>query len=289
MISKGRACRWKAILVAMDLLGPMWQGDVEWTRRATETADALTARLKGTPEVAAVIYIGGLARGRMDRFSDLDIIALLYEESRQARDGIASFVKDSSEGRLDIDLEVHTLEHFTAHERNEIFRWDLSHCRLAYDREGRADALIRDIVHMSETDWKDRTVLQVMLLQWYIFPGDGYLSLPEVWRERGDMRAAHHCLDFGIGLVMDLLFALNRQFVPPAKWKLEYLQELAELPDGIDAAISEAMITKAFDEKELERRLAVLRSLWEPLMEMAERKVGMDQEQMTQHYVSKLM
>jgi hypothetical protein len=49
------------------------------------------------------------------------------------------------------------------------------------------------------------------------------------------------------------------------------------------------MINKAFDEKELERRLAVLRSLWEPLMEMAERKVGMDQEQMTQHYVSKLM
>lgn len=273
----------------MDLLGSMWKGDVEWTMRATETADALTARLRGMPEVAAVIYIGGLARGRMDHFSDLDIIALLYEESRSARDGIASFVKDASEGRLDIDLEVHTLEHFAAHERNEIFRWDLSHCRLAYDSEGRGDMLIRDIVHMSETDWKDRTVLKVMLLQWYIFPGEGYLSLPEVWKERGDMRAAHHCLDFGIDLVMDLMFALNRQFVPPAKWKLEYLQELPDLPNGIDSAISEVMITKAFDEYELGRRLAVLRSLREPLMEMVEGKVGMDQEQMTQYYVSKLM
>jgi predicted nucleotidyltransferase len=239
--------------------------------------------------VGAIIFIGGLARGTMDHFSDMDILVLTDGKGMHVEEAIKPLVERIVMEGHEIDVEIHSFSDLAEREWDEIKRWDFSNCRIVHDPTGKATAMISDKTRMREDDWRDRVVMASVLLSWYSFPEGNHPSLARMWLERGDPLSAHHCIDHSMQVVIDLLFTLNRRFIPPAKWKMQQLFSLPWLPNGLYEAISGAMLIKDLGEDELRRRERSLETIRARLEEMEEEFLKMTREEMTSYYLERLM
>jgi len=64
-------------------------------------------------------------------------------------------------------------------------------------------------------------------LKWYCCPVKKDAgTVAEVWIRKGDLTSAHYCLNYGVELLLKLIFALNKEFLPSPKWRLFYSYSL---------------------------------------------------------------
>jgi len=55
-------------------------------------------------------------------------------------------------------------------------------------------------------------------LKWYCCPVKKDAgTVAEVWIRKGDLTSAHYCLNYGVELLLKLIFALNKEFFAIAK------------------------------------------------------------------------
>jgi len=92
--------------------------------------------------------------------------------------------------------------------------------------------VIKEKLEVPEDFWRRRVVECCTYLSWYACPERPRSSMAELWAEREDMAQAHWCLNHAMELFIELTFALNQEFLPPAKWRLSYLGRLNWTPRG---------------------------------------------------------
>lgn len=86
------------------------QNNIKESRRI---AQDLAARIATYQGVAGIVFLGGLARGFIDKWSDLDVTVFLSKRDERLRKQIIKIGSDKQERfRTDIDLEIHFLEDF---------------------------------------------------------------------------------------------------------------------------------------------------------------------------------
>ena len=254
-------------------------------------AGTLAAKMAAFEGVVGIVFIGGLTRGFADRYSDVDIIVFLGEKDEDLRKRIRKIGLDEQKlSGLDVDLEVHFLSDFRNRKWSEMERWDFSQAKIAFDPQGEIRRLFKKKMEVPKHFWIKRIVVYGEYLKWYCCPpSEGVGTLAETWVDRGDMLSAHYCMNYALDLMVNVLFALNKEFLPPPKWKIGYSSALKWLPPDYSRLVEEAMTVKNFSVNGLDRRVRALRELWKQTLPMIEGKTGLTPATISKCYVKKVL
>ncbi len=227
-----------------------------------EIAESLSRQISEIGHVAGIVFMGGLARGFADSSSDIDIVVILDRRDGALRDLLERLGRsESARTGLEVDLEVHAIQDFVKLERTDWRRREYSEAEIIMDRDGTVQRAISEMLAVADDFWTDRIVKDWMYLQWYACPKKGTPSIAEIWLDRGDPVSAHYCLNYSIELLVELLYALDRQFVPVPKWRLHHLWEITWRPRGFSSALTQLITVKALSGSEALRRVNAMRRL----------------------------
>jgi len=260
-------------------------------RKSRRFAERLASKIALREGIAGVVFIGGLVRGFTDKYSDLDIITFLGQRDENLRMQIRKMSLDEEKrSGVDVDLEVHFLEDFKRWKWDEADRWEFSRAQIVFDPEGRVEKVFKEKLQLPKDFWIKRIVVCSEYLKWYCCPPkEGVGTIAEAWVDRGDLLAAHYCLNYAVDLLLKVLFALNKEFLPAPKWRIFYSYDLRWLPDGYKKLIRQVMSAKDFSVSELNRRLRAIRELWRLTMPKIEEETGLTPYQISRYYVEKVL
>ncbi len=264
-----------------------------------QAAENLVSRMASCEGVVGIIFLGALVRDYADKFSDVDITVLLADRDEELRMRIRKMglSEEKCSGIEDIDLMIYFLEDFRNLVWSETERWDYSKAaKIVYDPRGEVERIFREKLTVPKDFWVRRIVVCANYLKWYCCPPDepwvqklGVGSISETWIYRGDLIAAHYCLNYGVDLILEILFALNREFLPVPKWRIFYSYRLVWLPEDYSGLLREVMQAKNFSEEELNRRLKAIRELWVKILGKIRDETGLTPEQISKYYVTNIL
>jgi predicted nucleotidyltransferase len=254
-------------------------------------AEELASKIVSFEGVAGVVLIGGLVRGFTDRFSDVDVIVFLGGRDERLRKKIRELGADRQKCLgVDVDLEVHFLEDFRKWKWSEVDRWEFSRAEIVFDPEGEIAKMFAEKLRVRKGFWIKRIVVSGEYLKWYCCPPKRDMgTVSECWVERGDLVSAHYCLSYAVDLLIRVVYALNREFMPAPKWRIYYSYGLKWLPEGYGRLVGEALLVKSFSAKDFGRRLGAIRKLWRGLLPKIEEETGLTTELISKYYVEKVL
>ncbi len=260
-------------------------------KKHRQIAEALTSKIVQHKDVVGVLYIGGLARGFADKHSDIDVIALLTDKNENLRNRLKQIGSDEQKRTgIDIDLEVHFFDDFKNRKWTELNKWDFSHAEIAHDPEGRVKHLFKEKLKVSKAFWLKRIVVFGEYLEWYCCPPEeGVGTMVEAWIDRSDMLSAHYCLNYSIDLIIKIIFALNKEYVPPQKWRIHYSYDLKWLPQGYKKLLKDATAIRSLTKCDLQRRLKATRKMWSEMLLKIEEETGLTPATISKCYVEKVL
>ncbi|GAG38615.1 unnamed protein product, partial [marine sediment metagenome] len=230
-------------------------------------------------------------RGFADRFSDLDITVFLDRDDKELQRAIRSIaLEEEKRSGLETDLMIHDLEDSRKKRWDEIERREFSKAKVVFDPEGQIEELLNEKLSVSRDFWVNRITTLTEYLKWYCCPSEeGVGTITEAWIERGDLVAAHHCVSYGLEVILEMLFALNREFFPSVKWRLFDSYGLKWLPNDYRHLVQEMMIVRSFSKGDLDRRLNAVRQLWDRVLPKVEQETRMTLEELDVYYVRNIL
>jgi len=253
-----------------------------------DVAKSVVRRIAREPAVEGIVLLGGLTRGFADEYSDVDIVVIIQRRDARLKRRLEAIGRSAGvDASVEMDMEVHSIRDFTKLERTDWRRWEYGLAETVFDRRGVVGRVISQLVTVPEDYWVDRIVESWTYLQWYGCPAEGSKSIAEIWVERDDPVSAHCCLNYSMDLLMDLLFALNREFVPPPKWRSFCMRSLRWKPRGLRKVFEQVCIVKSLDGADIRRRVGHLRSLHRSLDRKALAATEMSAEQFVCHFLKK--
>lgn len=256
-----------------------------------EVAEELASKISSFENVTGIVFIGGLVRGFADKFSDLDITVFLDRRNDDVKKQVYA-LSSAVEKRygIDVDMEVHCVEDFKKWKWDEIDRWEFSKAKIVFDPQKQIQKMFDEKLKLPEDFWIRRIAVCSEYLRWYCCPineKDG--TVAESWIERGDFVSAHYCLTYATELLLKVLFALNKEFLPAPKWRIHYSYSLKWLPESYRELMKEAMITEDLSIMEFDRRLKAVRDLWRETAPKIEKETGLTPEKISKYYVAKIL
>lgn len=256
-----------------------------------QVAEKIKGKLVENEGVVGIIFIGGLTRGFADEYSDVDIIVLTSRKSKILMEKIRQIAdQEHNLSGLDIDLEAHFLEDFARSRWDEMDKWDFSHAEIVYDVNGEIHDLIKRKVRVAKDFWLKRIVVCGEHLKWYCCPPQKDVgTITEAWIDRGDLISAHYCLNYSVDLMTQMIFALNKEFLPAPKWSVFYSYGLNWLPKDFKKLVEEALTARELTTPELNRRLKVLRRMWLDVLPKIKEVTGLTSELISKQYVAMVL
>jgi len=234
-------------------------------RQAQEFAD----RFAAYEGVVGVLLTGGVARGYADHFSELDLAVYLarphFEE--WTRRGLAPFPEgDSCVDGWHVDFDYFCYEDEIESEWEHTKRWDRSYAVILHDPQGlMREMLVRQAV-LSEEEKQRLTGCHLILYGEYFCN----VVVPS-WLHRGDLLAAHHCLNVALDSLIRTVFLANDELVPFDKWTLNLSYTLPWTPQDWRERVERALLVREVSRADVERRCGLIRDLF---VECKERLVG---------------
>jgi predicted nucleotidyltransferase len=260
-------------------------------KKFARVAGFLKSKIASFRGVAGIVFTGGLVRGFVDKYSDVDITVLLSEKNEVVRKNIRKIGKNEQRrSGVDVDLEVRFLEDFRTWRWDEMARWDFSHSEIVFDPEGNVRKLFNKKLRVPKSFWAKRIVVYGEYVKWYCCPPqDNVGTIAETWVNRGDLASAHYCLNYALSLLVRIVFALNKEFLPPPKWEIFYSCNLEWLPQDYKKLIGEALTVKSLSKPELDRRLRATRELWREILPKIREQAGLTPESISREYVKRVL
>ncbi|MBO3754064.1 MAG: nucleotidyltransferase domain-containing protein [Candidatus Brockarchaeota archaeon] len=231
---------------------------------ATAVGEEFASKLKRNG-VVGIVFLGGVARGYFNRFSDVDIIVF---KRRKARLGMKREDEVEYKGFV-IDYEIVDYEDKLESEWDMEARWAFSTARIFYDPEGKIGKLIARKVCLKEREKKWMIIEGLTQSEWYCN------TVSESWVHRGDMVSAHRSINLALEYLFKALFGLNNQLLPSEKWLAYQAQQLSWLPEGFNKMLREITLVREVSIRELRRRRSALNNLWRQMLQRAKKETGM--------------
>ncbi|RDE12717.1 MAG: hypothetical protein C4K47_07315 [Candidatus Thorarchaeota archaeon] len=256
-----------------------------------KSAGSIVSQVSVLDGIAGIVLLGGLTRGFADKHSDLDIMVFLTEANGGLRSAIRRIANDEQKKTgTEVDLEIHPLEGFERRRWTEVDRWDFCSAKVVFDATGKVDKMIHAKLAVPEEFWVKRVVVCSEHLKWYCCPpSDDVSTIVETSIERGDLTAAHYCLNYGLELLIRILFALNKAFLPPPKWRIIYSKELRWHPANYETALEEILRIRSLSKTEIERRLKLIRELWSETAARIMSDMALSPQMISKYYVEKVL
>ena len=217
---------------------------------AKAVAEEFASRFKRRG-VVGIVFLGALARGYFDEYSDIDVVVF---KRKGVRLGVPREREIKYKGFL-VDYEVRDYEEELCKPWSMEVRWTFSQALVHYDPRGEVAKLLKRKVPLREAE---RKRLLEESLRWAIWYG---WDFADSWARRGDPLSAHHCVTVALQLFVKALFFLNGQLVPPDKWLLHEARKLIKLPPNFAEVVRQVLLVRDFTVEELERRKAGMEEL----------------------------
>jgi predicted nucleotidyltransferase len=256
-----------------------------------EIGEQLKRKIGSFEGVSGIVFMGGLARGFADKYSDVDVTVFLAEKDESLRERIKKIGSDAHRrSGVDVDLEAHFLEDFKARKWSEIAKWDFSHAKVVFDPRGEVQKLLKTKLTVPNSYWLKRIVVYGEYVEWYCCPPkENDETLADLWVDRGDLTSAHYCLNYAITLLIRIIFALNKEFLPPPKWEIFHSYRLQWLPPNYKKLVDKALTVKSLSKHELNRRLRATRELWHEILPKIKEEIGLTPESIPKQYVKHVL
>lgn len=260
-------------------------------RKLKHIAEEFSSRTASYEEVAGIAFHGALTRGFADEFSDIDIMIFLSKKNARLRKHIYEMgIEEEGRSGTSMDLEVHFLDEFRKRKWNEAEKWDLSKAKIVYDPQGETSKVFNRKFRVHKDFWLKRIVICSEYLKWYCCPPkEDASTMAEVWIKRGDLISAHYCLNYDVDLLMTVIFALNKEFLPAPKWRIFYSYKLKWLPKDYVKFVKEAIKIKNLSAREVNRRLEAIRRIWCLVLPKIEEETGLTPELISKYYVERTL
>jgi hypothetical protein len=204
--------------------------------------------------VVGVVLIGELTFGEADRYSDVDLIVYLHQQSlRTWYFGEAPLPEGESRYhglRLDVSYRDFRVEQERIWTPTEC--WNVSRAEILYDPEGLVRELLDSKASRSSSGFEDEAIHRATYSRFLLDR-----TVP-AWLYRGDAVSAHHVLNVASDQFIGLLYLMNQQFVPGDDWNVALLAELEWKPDRLEERLFEAMVAKELTTAEASRRRHLL-------------------------------
>jgi len=254
-------------------------------------AKELTSEISKDKNVVGIVLLGGVVSGFADKFSDLDITVFLDKKDYDLRRKIRNIGSQMAKSHnVELDLMVHYLGDLKKWKMKEALKWEYSNAKIVLDATGDVKRVLRGKLKPPKDFWIRRIVVCGEYIKWYCCPPEeGVGTISESWIERGDLVSAHYCLNYSVDLLLRLLFAINREFVPAQKWRIFYSHDLKWLPSDYSGLIQEAMITLSLSLGEFKRRLIAIRKIWHEIAAKIEEETGLTPKTISKYYVEKIL
>jgi predicted nucleotidyltransferase len=258
--------------------------------RFSRVADRFVSEVSSYDGVSGIVLLGGLARGFVDEFSDVDVTVFLGKADKSLESRIRSVVEKEKHSGIDIDLDIYDVVSILRARWDDMLLWEYSKGKIVFDPKGECENAIKKKLGAPRDFWTKRISVLVEYLSWYCCPrGENVGTIAEAWVKRGDLTSAHYCLNYGVEVIVKLLYALNKEFAPAPKWLLFYSHNLAKLPEGFKKDVEEAMTARNLSLEELERRLMVLRRLWSKIEPMIQKETALTLSQLHDYYYRSIL
>jgi hypothetical protein len=191
---------------------------------------------------------------------------------------------------VDIDLEIHFLEDFRKLRWDETARWDFSNARVVFDPTGKIKEIFNARLEVPQEFWVRRIAVYATYMRWYCCPPDDSTgTIAEAWLTRKDSVAAHYALNYCVDLLLRVVFALNKKFLPPPKWRTHYSCRLEWLPEDYGKNLGEALTVRNLSVREFNRRTTAIRKLWSEIVPKIEEETGLTSEEISKYYAENIL
>ena len=239
---------------------------------------AMVKRLSRHKSVVGALFIGGIARGFADKYSDVDILLFLDHEDAAICPLVRSLAEES-ENRfsLETDIEVHVLEEYIQQDWDEYLKSDMSKSVVAFDRHGRLSELLKKKLEVAEEGWQLRIAKLMIYISWYCFPEKERVpSMIDLWSDRGNPASAQYAVSYTLESIVELLYVLNRCFLPAPKWRIYNISQLTWLPKNYADALTDAMLIREISVEDARRRARALAPIWHEMLSRILDEFGMN-------------
>jgi predicted nucleotidyltransferase len=236
-------------------------------------AQVFADRFAAHEGVVGVLLTGGVARGYADHFSEIDLAVYLTRSAFEAwaRSALAPYAEgDSCLDGWHVDVDYLCYEDELEAEWDHIERWDRSYAVVLHDPQG----LMRELLAVKAILTNEEK--RCLASRYLVLYGDYFrLFVVPSWLYRGDLLAAHHCLNIAFDSLIRAVFLANDELIPLDKWTLNLSNTLAWTPSNWRQRIEQALLAREISSSDVERRLTLLRDL---LAECKARQFGVEEE-----------
>jgi len=223
--------------------------------------------------VVGVLLTGGVARGYADHFSELDVAVYLNRPHFRdwTQGGLAPFPEGDSwvEG-WHVDFDYFCYEDEVQAKWEPLKRWDHSYALILHDPQSLMREMLARKAVLTEEEKRHLTSRHLVLYGEYFCN----IVVPS-WLHRGDLLAAHHCLNIALDSLIKAVFLANEELIPFEKWTLNLSYTLSWTPGNWREQVEQGMLVREISRAEVERRCTLVRDLF---AECKERLIGRPRE-----------
>ncbi len=256
-----------------------------------KAANEIVMNLRTHDSVIGALYTGGIVREFADRYSDVDVVLFLQHEDPSVRVLAHSLSKEiESKYNVETDIELHVLYTYMKMNWSEYLKWDLSNSVIVFDKDGTVTELLTKKLEMTEDEWLFRIALGMIYISWYCFPVESHVpSMINLWNDRGDPASAQYAVTYTLDMIVEVLYNLNRSFLPAPKWRIHYAHKLNWKPENFSEAIKSAMLVREISIEDTRRRAEILVPIWKQMLSRIYNEFGMNYQMARSIYVEKVL
>lgn len=226
---------------------------MDMLQKYQQVADAFVEEMKKHPDVEGVMHLGGIARQRADEYSDIDIAVFSDHKLEWLQTGEQA----TPEG---YDLEVFNIPMNAGFAKwDEIKKEAYQEGVIAFDRNGKVANFINRALEYPEEYRIAVTAELVFAIAWH-----GWIYTPfrnrteknyrwllteKLWYLRGEPNNACYTARYSLEKYMELLFAINRRWLPDYKWRYIRVKKLPWLPTDFEEDFDQLMFGEWSEEK----------------------------------------
>lgn len=150
---------------------------------------------------------------------------------------------------------------------------------ILYDTNDKIKNILKNKLIFTGKEQRDTIIANIFRLIWcgiydnhrwkdYKIPYYSY----DVWVKRGDLLTAHLLIDYALGMLLNILYAYNKEFIPNERWKLHGSYKLKWLPKNFKKRIKEVIATGRISKDDFHKRYKIFRSLLEETIDKIEKE-----------------
>lgn len=226
-------------------------------------------RISGNKNVIGAAY---LDRPNMDKDDDIDIVVFVKGKPHIRR-GEHIFKSH------DFDVSVEDYSYARKAVWGQETRASFKYANILFDKKGRIKKLIKSKMRFTNKESKNIIISNIFNLIWLgIYDRHKWIDYRisyyphDLWIRRNDLETAHLVLDFGIDLLLNILYAYNKEFIPSMKWKLHNSFSLKWIPKNYKKRIDMLLKTEKISKNNFERRYKIIKELLEDIIDVAEKE-----------------